>query len=362
MAVKQYPEPPFPKQKQPVPGLTAKMQPSPDHGEESYKGSGRLKGKKAIITGADSGIGRAVALAYAREGADVCISYLSKKFVEAAGCKAVLVAGDVQEAGHCRKIIETAISALGGIDILVNKAAHQASFKGIADISDEEWELIFRVNIHAMFYLTKAAVAHMQSGSHHQYRIDQCRCTESDLTCLRDNEGCDSKLHGRPCAAACREGNSRQCGGAGTDLDTVDPVDTTRGRCFEFRQASAYEAGGTTGRTRNGLVMLVDPLSSYVSEQPSPSPAANLSSRNIRRAGTLSFALPISLDLGIKARRFETIGTVCFGHLPALHSQTPFVHAVMKVGTVGAVPNVIPHSPLAKSRPSLPPCATNQRG
>ena len=112
------PEPPFPKQKQPMPGLTAKMKPVPDHGEESYKGSGRLKDKKAIITGGDSGIGRAVAIAYAREGADVLISYLeehedaeeTKRLVEAAGRKAVLVAGDIQDAAHCRKIIEKAVS------------------------------------------------------------------------------------------------------------------------------------------------------------------------------------------------------------------------------------------------------------
>jgi NAD(P)-dependent dehydrogenase (short-subunit alcohol dehydrogenase family) len=166
-------KPPFPKQKQPMPGFTAKMNPVPDHGETSYKGAGRLDGKKAIITGADSGIGRAVALAFAREGADVLISYLSedddatqtKRLVEEAGRKAVLVAGDIQHPAHCRKIVEQALSELGGLDILVNNAAHQASFKEITDISDEEWELTFKVNIHAMFYLTKAAVPHMKRGS-----------------------------------------------------------------------------------------------------------------------------------------------------------------------------------------------------
>jgi NAD(P)-dependent dehydrogenase (short-subunit alcohol dehydrogenase family) len=149
------------------------MKPAPDHGEESYTGSGRLENRKAVITGADSGIGRAVAIAYAREGADVLISYLeehedaeqTKALVEAAGRKAVLMPGDIQNAAHCRKIIEKAVSDLGGIDILVNNAAHQASFKEIGDISDEEWDLTFKVNIHAMFYLTKAAVAHMKPGS-----------------------------------------------------------------------------------------------------------------------------------------------------------------------------------------------------
>ena len=168
-----YPKPPFPKQKQPMPGFTRKMDPVPDHGEQSYKGSGRLAGKKAIITGGDSGIGRAVALAFAREGADVLISYLSehedaeetKRLVEDAGRKAVLLPGDIKHAAHCRAIVDKAVSELGGVDILVNNAAHQASFKELEDISEEEWDLTFKVNIHAMFYLTKAAVPHMKPGS-----------------------------------------------------------------------------------------------------------------------------------------------------------------------------------------------------
>jgi NAD(P)-dependent dehydrogenase (short-subunit alcohol dehydrogenase family) len=168
-----YPKPPFPKQKQPMPGETQVMEPVPDHGERSYRGSGRLADKKAVITGADSGIGRAVAIAYAREGADVLIAYLSEhgdaketeRLVKDAGRKAVLVPGDVQNADHCRNIVDKALSELGGIDILVNNAAHQATFESIEDISDEEWELTFKVNIHAMFYLTKAAVPHMRPGS-----------------------------------------------------------------------------------------------------------------------------------------------------------------------------------------------------
>ncbi|RVN89274.1 SDR family oxidoreductase [Sinorhizobium meliloti] len=171
--MEKFPHPPFPRQTQEMPGTTGRMQPLPDHGENSYQGSGRLKDKRAIITGGDSGIGRAVAIAYAREGADVLISYLSehddamatKALVEEAGRKAVLAAGDIQSSDHCRRIVETAVRELGGIDILVNNAAHQATFKNIEDISDEEWELTFRVNMHAMFYLTKAAVPHMKKGS-----------------------------------------------------------------------------------------------------------------------------------------------------------------------------------------------------
>src|SRR6476620_1924820 len=153
---KEYPQPPQPEQQQPIPGTESEMTPKADHGETSYKGCGKLTGRKAVITGADSGIGRAVAIAYAREGADILVSYLeehedaeqTKKLVEAAGRKAVLLPGDIQNAAHCRKIVDKAVAELGGIDILVNNAAHQASFKEIADISDEEWELTFRVNIH----------------------------------------------------------------------------------------------------------------------------------------------------------------------------------------------------------------------
>ncbi|MGQ2968343.1 MAG: SDR family oxidoreductase [Allorhizobium sp.] len=167
-----YPTPRFSQKKVPMPGCTSDMTPRPDHGEESYKGSGKLEDLKAIITGGDSGIGRAVAIAYAREGADVLISYLDEdedaketaRWVEKAGRKAVLVRGDIQSAEHCRNMVDTAARELGGIDILVNNAAHQATFDDITEIPDEEWELTFRVNIHAMFYLTKAAVPHMTNG------------------------------------------------------------------------------------------------------------------------------------------------------------------------------------------------------
>jgi NAD(P)-dependent dehydrogenase (short-subunit alcohol dehydrogenase family) len=167
------PNPPMPDQQQPMPGSSAAMDPQPDYGEESYTGSERLAGKKAIITGADSGIGRAVALAFAREGADVLICYLSEdedaretqRLVESAGRTAVLVPGDIQSADHCRAIVAKAMEAFGRVDVLVNNAAHQATFEDITEISDEEWEATFRTNIHAMFYLAKAAVPHMREGA-----------------------------------------------------------------------------------------------------------------------------------------------------------------------------------------------------
>ncbi len=169
----EHPTPPFPEQQQPVPGTTAAMDPRPDHGEESYRGAGRLAGKRAIITGGDSGIGRAVAIAFAREGADVLVSYLDEhddaqetlRWIEQAGRRGVTIAGDIGDAAHCRRLVDTAVAELGGIDILVNNAAHQMTFDAITDIPDEEWDRTFRVNIHAMFYLTKAAVPHMAPGS-----------------------------------------------------------------------------------------------------------------------------------------------------------------------------------------------------
>lgn len=170
-----YPVPPFPKQKQTPPGTEQKMKPLADHGEESYKGSGKLTDKKAIITGADSGIGKAIAIAFAREGADVLISYLSNEetkdakdsasYVEAAGRKAVLVKGDIRKESHCKKIIEKAVKEFGQIDILVNNAAFQMARKDLADIPTEEWVKTFETNIHSMFYLSKAAEPYMKKGS-----------------------------------------------------------------------------------------------------------------------------------------------------------------------------------------------------
>ena len=170
---KHYPKPPFPEQQQPYPGLASRMDPVPDHGEETYEGRGRLQGKRTLITGADSGIGRAVAIAFAREGADVAISYLNehsdaedvKRVIEADGRKCLLLPGDLAGPEYCRAIVAKTVEAFGGLDVLVNNAAHQSYFESIEAIPDEEWETTMAVNISAMFYLTKAAVPHMQAGS-----------------------------------------------------------------------------------------------------------------------------------------------------------------------------------------------------
>lgn len=170
---KKHEQPPYPKQDQDVPGYEKEMEPEVDHGEKTYKGSGKLEGRNAIITGGDSGIGRAVAIAFAREGANVLISYLEEhedaketaKWVEEAGKKAVLVAGDISEEAHCKKIVEKAVDEFGQIDVLVNNAAFQMSRESLQDIPAEEWDYTFKTNIYAMFYLCKAAEPHMKPGS-----------------------------------------------------------------------------------------------------------------------------------------------------------------------------------------------------
>jgi NAD(P)-dependent dehydrogenase (short-subunit alcohol dehydrogenase family) len=170
---KSFPKPPFPKQAQSLPGSSKAMQPQPDYGEDSYRGAGRLTDKKAVITGADSGIGRAVALAFAREGADVVVSYLdehedaheTQRLVESAGRRCVLVPGDLAEAEQCRTLVKKAVDVFGRIDILVNNAAHQMAFESLEDIPDEEWERTIATNLSAMFYITKAAIGHMREGA-----------------------------------------------------------------------------------------------------------------------------------------------------------------------------------------------------
>ncbi len=162
-----------PAQQQELPGQTGQLRPQPDHGEESYRGSGRLDGKAAVITGADSGIGRAVAIAFAREGADILISYLdeeddaqeTRRWVEQAGRKAVLVPGDLSDPACCRTVIDTAVAEFGRVDILVSNAAEQHTHDKLEDITDAEWDRTLAVNLSAFFYLTKAALPHMRPGS-----------------------------------------------------------------------------------------------------------------------------------------------------------------------------------------------------
>lgn len=163
----------FPDQHQPVPGVQKQMDPVPDCGESSYRGSEKLVGKRALITGGDSGIGRAVAIAFAREGADVAIAYLNEdedaesvaELVRQAGRKCVLIPGDLSDPGHCRSVVDRTVTELGGIDILVSNAAYQMTHDNLEEIDDEEWDYTFKLNVGAYFHLVKAAVPHMAPGS-----------------------------------------------------------------------------------------------------------------------------------------------------------------------------------------------------
>ena len=173
-ATDKYPKPPFPKQQQPWPGLASKLDPKADHGEESYRGSGRLKGRKALITGGDSGIGRAAAIAFAREGADVAINYLPAEepdarevvdIIRAAGRKAIAIPGDIKDETFCRQMVKKVTKDLGGLDILVNNAGRQIARESILDIRPEEFDETFKTNVYAMFWITQAAIPHMKAGS-----------------------------------------------------------------------------------------------------------------------------------------------------------------------------------------------------
>ncbi len=172
--LERYPKPPFRTPRQEWPGLASKMEPRPDHGEQSYKGSGRLAGRKALITGGDSGIGRAAAIAFAREGADVAFGYLppeesdAKEVVElirAAGRKAVPLPGDIKDEAFCKKLVADAVAGLGGLDVLVNNAAYQMAQQSIDELTTEQFDAVFKTNVYAMFWITKAALGHLPPGA-----------------------------------------------------------------------------------------------------------------------------------------------------------------------------------------------------
>lgn len=269
-----YPKPPYPAQKQPMPGSTRAMNPRPDHGEESYRGSGRLAGKKAIITGGDSGIGRAVAIAYAREGADLVIAYLDenedaaevKVLVEREGRKAVLIPGDIRSPEHCRTIVRRAVEELGGLDILVNNAAHQATFSDIGDISDEEWQRTFETNIHAMFYLTKAAVAHMKPGS----AIINTASVNSDmpnpiLLAYATTKGAIQNFTGGLAQMLAEKGIRANAVAPGPIWTPLIPSTMPEDAVKSFGQQVPLKRAGQPAELATAYVMLADPLSSYTS-------------------------------------------------------------------------------------------------
>jgi NAD(P)-dependent dehydrogenase (short-subunit alcohol dehydrogenase family) len=268
------PKPPFPDQKQPMPGSSAAMDPQPDYGEDSYKGSGRLADKKAIITGGDSGIGRAVALAYAREGADVLISYYNEdedaretqRLVEAAGRKAVLMPGDIKDPAHCRAIVDRAVKEFGRVDILVNNAAHQATFTDIGEISDEEWDITFRTNIHAMFYLVKAAVPHMPEGS----AIINTTSVNADtpspqLLAYATTKGAIQNFTGGLAQLLAEKGIRVNCVAPGPIWTPLIPSTMPSEKVKEFGSQVPMKRPGQPKELASAYVMLAEPNSSYVS-------------------------------------------------------------------------------------------------
>ena len=269
-----HPIPPYPSQSQAMPGSTSAMDPRPDHGETTYKGSGRLAGKKAVITGGDSGIGRAVAIAFAREGADVLIAYLNehddakevKTLIEKEGRKAVVLAGDLRNPDHCRYVIQHAVDVLGGLDVLVNNAAHQATFKDIGEISDEEWETTFQTNIHAMFYLTKAAAPHMKPGS----AIINTASVNSDmpnpiLLAYATTKGAIQNFTGGPAQMLAEKGIRVNAVAPGPIWTPLIPSTMPEEAVKNFGKQVPMKRAGQPAELATAYVMLADPLSSYTS-------------------------------------------------------------------------------------------------
>ena len=251
-----------PRQQQNPPGVQAAMTPVPDCGEASYRGSGKLTGKAAVITGGDSGIGRAVAIAYAREGADVLISYLSEdddardtaRFVEAAGRKAVLVRGDLSDPQHCRDIIATAVEEFGKVDILVNNAAFQMSRDLSTRSPTRSGTTRFATNISAMFHLCKAALPHMAAGS----SIIGSSSVNSDnpsptLAPYAATKAAIANFTASLAQMLGERGIRANSVAPGPDLDTVDPGDDARGEGRDLRRGHAARPSRSARRTRPGL-------------------------------------------------------------------------------------------------------------
>ncbi|WFU58462.1 SDR family oxidoreductase [Bradyrhizobium pachyrhizi] len=269
-----YPKPPFPSQRQPMPGSTKKMDPRPDHGETSYKGAGRLQGRRAIITGGDSGIGRAVAVAFAREGADILIAYLDESddakevvaLIEKEGRRAIRVEGDLRSADHCRAVVSRAVRELGGVDILVNNAAHQATFADIGEISDDEWRMTFEVNIHAMFYLAKAAVPHMKPGA----AIINTASVNSDmpnpiLLAYATTKGAIQNFTGGLAQMLADRGIRVNAVAPGPIWTPLIPSTMPEDAVKNFGKQVPLKRAGQPAELATAYVMLADPLSSYTS-------------------------------------------------------------------------------------------------
>jgi NAD(P)-dependent dehydrogenase (short-subunit alcohol dehydrogenase family) len=268
-----YPQPPFPTPKQSMPGETKAMEPKPDHGENSYKGSGRLAGKAALITGADSGIGRAVALAFAREGADVLISYLNEhedaketaSWVTRAGKRAVLVPGDVSQEAHCQALVARTVEEFGKIDVLVNNAAFQASHESIEEISAEEWDHTFRTNIYAYFYLAKAAVGRMKpGGSIIATSSVNAKTPSPQLLAYATTKGAIANFTAGLAQSVAAKGIRVNCVGPGPVWTPLIPSTMPEEKVKEFGKAVPLERPAQPVELAPPYVMLASDESSYI--------------------------------------------------------------------------------------------------
>jgi len=257
-----------------VPGHQALMNPTPDCGEKSYVGSGRLKGRKALITGGDSGIGRAVAIAFAREGADVVLSYLdetddandTQRLVQEAGRQCIAIPGDIQDEAHCKALVETTVSKLGGIDILVNNAAFQMARESILDVPSDEFERIFKTNVFATFYLTKAAVAHMQPGS----AIINTVSVNSDkpspsLVAYAATKGALQNLTGGLSQALAEKGIRVNCVAPGPIWTPLIPATMPEDEVKNFGGQSPLKRPGQPVEVAPAFVLLASGEASYIS-------------------------------------------------------------------------------------------------
>lgn len=273
MAETNYPTPPYADQKQEPPGTTAQMSPKPDHGEESYRGNGLLAGKVALITGADSGIGKAVAIAFAREGANVLVSYLNEhedaedtaKWIEEAGRKAILVPGDIKSEAHCKSLVAEAVEKLGAIDILVNNAAFQRTYASIEDITAEEWDETYRTNIYAPFFLAKAAVPLMRAGSAIINTTSiQSRQPSPNLLAYASTKGAISNFTAGLAAMVADKGIRVNAVAPGPIWTPLIPSTMPAEKTAKFGANTLMERAGQPAELAGAYVLLASSLGSYM--------------------------------------------------------------------------------------------------
>lgn len=269
------PKPPFPEQPQEPPGLESRMQPRPDFGESSYVGAGRLDGKVALITGGDSGIGRAVALAYAREGADVLISFLeeetsdadeTRRVVEKEGRRCIAMPGDIREESHCQALVEAAVAQLGRLDILVNNAAYQMTHTSLEEVSAEEFDRTFRTNVFANFYLCKAAVRHMKPGA----SIINTASVNADkpnasLVAYASTKGAIQNMSGGMAQLLAEKGIRVNCVAPGPFWTPLIPSTMPPEKVSKFGEQTPMKRPGQPCELQGAYVLLASDQGSYIS-------------------------------------------------------------------------------------------------